>query len=114
MPYVHSVTYAAGTTGNQASIDFDPSIAPFNASAAVIVGAGATASFKLQFTVDNFDGPLMTDSAANWFDSTDIPAGTAASTTAAFITPVTRIRLVIAALSGGSLTLNTLQGLSTN
>jgi len=111
MPYTHSVTYSAPAT--TPSIDFDPSIAPFNASITCTLLSGATASYKLQYTTHNY-GVLDTDSNANWFDSPDIPSGTTASTFASFITPVTRVRLVIASLSGGTLQMETLQGLSTN
>lgn len=114
MPYQQSITYAAGTTGNQPSINLDHTISPFNASVIGIVGAGATTSYKLQVAYDNFDGPSMTDAAATWFDSTDIPAGTATSKVSVINNPVTRIRFVIASLSGGTLTMTAVQGLSKN
>jgi hypothetical protein len=111
MPYTHSVTYSS--SGTQPSVDFDPSIAPFNASITCTLLGGATASYKLQYTTHSY-GVLDTDSNANWFDSPDIPAGTTSSTFASFITPVTRVRLIIASLSGGTLQMETIQGLSTN
>jgi hypothetical protein len=107
----HSVVYT--TIGTKPSIDLDPAIAPFNATVAVTVVTGP-ASFKLQYTIDDFTDPLKTDASANWFDSTEIPAATAASIITVLNKPVTRVRLVIATLTAGSLQLQTQQGLSTN
>jgi len=107
----HDVTYT--TTGTKPSVDLDPSLAPFNATVAVTLTTGP-ASFKLQYTIDDFSDPLKTDATAAWFDSVDIPAGTAASIVASLPFPVSRIRLVIATLTAGSLRLQTQQGLSIN
>lgn len=112
MPYFQQQVYTAPATAP--SINPDPSIVPFNLFVQCIVGAGATASYKLQYTSDNFDGPGMTDASANWTDSTDIAAATATSKSSFIQTPVSRIRLVIATLTGGTLTLQARQGLSTN
>lgn len=111
MPYTRSVTYSAAAT--TPSVDFDASIAPFNAAITCTLLGGATASYKLQYTLHNY-GVLDTDSNANWYDSPDIPSGTTSSSFVSFITPVTRVRLVIASLSGGTLQMETIQGLSTN
>lgn len=107
----HDVTYT--TTGTKASVDLDPAIAPFNVSIAVTLTTGP-ASYKLQYTLDDFSDPLKTDATASWFDSTDIPGGTAASAVASLPFPVSRVRLVIATLTAGSLRLQTQQGMSIN
>ena len=112
MPYFQQRVYSAAAT--EVSLNLDTSIAPFNAVVNCIVGDGATASYKLQYTYDNFDGPLVTDSAANWIDSTDIPAATSTSKSSVLSVPVSQIRLVIATLSGGTLTIQVRQGLSIN
>lgn len=112
MPYFQQQIYSTAAT--EKSLNPDPAIAPFNLFVNCIVGGGATASYKLQYTTDNFDGPTMTDAAANWIDSTDIPAATATSKSSFIQTPVSRIRLVIATLTGGTLTLQMRQGLSIN
>jgi hypothetical protein len=111
MPYYQTLTYSAGTA--QASIGLDFSIVPFNASITVSLIGAATATYKLQYTMDPLSAPTAVDSSANWYDSPDIPAGTATSAFAAFITPVARVRLVFAAISG-SVQIQVLQGLSTN
>lgn len=114
MPYSKTITYPIGTNGTQASFDFDPSIAPFNASITCTLLNSATATYKLQYTTTTY-GVLTTDAQANWFDSPDIPAGTTASTFASFLTPITRARLVFsAALATGTMQVDVLQGLSTN
>ena len=111
MPLYQSVTYASGTTGTQPSINMDPSIAPFNATIAVTL-TGGTTSFKMQWSISPFE--TVSDANANWFDSTDIPASSAASKTSFVTTPYARVRLVIASLSGGNLVLETQQGISKN
>lgn len=107
----HDVTYT--TIGTKPSLDLDASITPFNVSVAVTLVTGPT-SYKLQYTIDDFSDPLKTDATASWFDSTEIPAATAASIFASLTKPVTRIRLVIATLTAGSLRLQTQQGMFTN
>ena len=114
MPYSKTITYVPGATGAQASFDFDPSIAPFNATITVSLLSSATATYKLQYTATTY-GVLTTDSQANWFDSPDIPAGTATGAFASFLTPITRARIVFsAALATGNMQLDIVQGMSTN
>ena len=114
MPYNRTVTYPAGSAGAMPSVDLDPSIAPSNAVASVVLNGAATGSFSLQYTLDDFSSPYMTDAQATWFTSPDIPLGSAANVNAAFVLPVTRIRVVFASLAGGSCTLRVLQGMSIN
>jgi len=111
MPLQRTETYT--TTGTKGSWNCDPSITPFELSVAVTFVTGPV-SYKLQYTYDNMDSALATDANANWFDSTAIPAGTATAKEAAFTSPITRIRLVIATLTAGSITMTMLQGISTN
>jgi hypothetical protein len=114
MPYSKTIVYPVGANGAQASFDFDPSIAPFNATITVSLLNSATATYKLQYTTTTY-GVLTTDSQANWFDSTDIPAGTATNAFASFLTPITRARIVFSvALATGTMQLDVVQGLSTN
>lgn len=105
----HDITYS--TTGNMPSVNFDPAIVPFNAN--LYCTLSNTGTYKLQYTLDTYDDPLMTDASANWIDSNDIPAGTTVSSGAAMPFPVTRARIVIAALSG-TLRFQSQQGMSTN
>lgn len=112
MPLSRTQTYTG--PGTTASWNLDPSIAPFDVSISCAVLGGATASYKLQYSYDTLDNPTLGDSSATWFDSTDIPAATATSKSSALVSPVARIRLVIATLTGGTLQMTTLQGMSIN
>jgi hypothetical protein len=59
------------------------------------------------------DDPDIADTAALWFDSVNIPAGSTASLVTNMMFPVSRVRLIISAISG-TITLQTLQGYTTN
>lgn len=109
MPALYrTVTYSA--TGNGASINLDPSIAPFQVAVACSIAVSAT--YKIQYSLDPMD---ITDANATWFDSTGIPPGTTTASVTTFVGPVSRVRPVIASLgSSGSVTVQTYQGISTN
>lgn len=96
------------TTGTKGSINLDPSIADFRVTVAVTVGNSAT--FGMQYSLDPMS---VSDANALWFDSTDIPAGSSASEIAVLTAPVSRIRFVVAAVSG-TLSVQVLQGISVN
>lgn len=101
-------TVAYTTTGTKTSVALDKSIVPFNASIGVTVGT--TGTYTLQYSFD----PLTTaDASALWFDSINLPAGTTTSGVTAIVAPVSKVRLVIAAISG-TVTLQATQGFSTN
>jgi len=101
-----SVAYT--TTGTKDSVNLDPSIAPF--AVTIGVNVGTTATYGMQFSLDPMD---VSDANAIWYDSGDIPTGTTTSATSFILSPVSRVRLVIAAVSG-TLTLQTQQGFSVN
>lgn len=106
MALYNTVTYT--TTGTKASVNLDPSIAPFQAAVACTLGS--TATYKLQFSLDPM---TVADASATWQDSTGIPASTTANAATTFIGPVSRVRVVIAAV-GSTLILQVSQGISTN
>lgn len=107
MPLYQTITYT--TTGTKASLNLDPSIVPFNATVAATISG--TVAYKMQYSLTPF---TTADASAQWFDSGDIPSGTSTSATSSFLFPVSRIRLVIATLTGGSIILEVNQGISTN
>jgi hypothetical protein len=112
MPLQRTETYTS--TGTKPSWNCDPSITPFQLSVAVDLLGAATATFGLQYSYDTLDSPTATDDDAKWFDSATIPAGTTADAQQSFVnTPIARIRIVIAALSG-SLKMTMLQPMSVN
>ena len=106
MAYSRYTTYAISTTGEQPSVNLDPSINPFSVTVAVWV-VGGSASFGLEWSFDDF--ATVTDANARWFTDKLIPTGTTASTYENYNTPATRVRLNIASNSGG-LELKVLQG----
>lgn len=106
MPLFQSVVYSAPATTQ--SLNLDPSIVPFNAT--IICTLSGTASYKMQYAVTPF---TVADSSTNWVDSGDIPSGTTTSAVSGIITPVSRVRLVIASISG-SITMEVTQGFSSN
>lgn len=110
MPYGRKETYT--TIGTKPSWNLDASIVPFNATLACSFVTGPV-SYKVQYSLDEL-GPTQTDADATWFDSVGIPAGTATDAVAALVSPVTMIRIVIATLTAGSITMQVRQGLSTN
>lgn len=111
MPLRRTETYT--TIGTKDSWNCDPSITPFNLSLAISFVTGPVA-YGIQYSYDTQDDPKLGDAAAVWFDSTVIPAGTAAAAQQQFTTPIARLRIVIATLTAGSLTMTMLQGISTN
>ena len=106
MALTHSVAYT--TTGTKTSVNMDASIAPFNASVGVTLSS--TGTYGLQYSLSDVN---ISDTNALWFDSVNIPSGTTASKVTNFMFPVSRVRLVIVA-NGGTITLETLQGFTTN
>jgi len=101
-------TVAYTTTGTKASLNLDPSIADFKVTVATTVGT--TATYKMEYSLDPM---TVADSDALWFENATIPAGTTTSKVALITTPIARVRLVIAAVSG-TLTIQVRQGISVN
>ena len=106
MALSHEVAYT--DTGTKLSVNLDPSISPFNAS--VVCNLSSTGTYKLQYSLSGSD---VSDAAAIWVDSANIPAGTTATAVSNFMFPVSRCRLIIAA-NGGTITLQVLQGYTNN
>lgn len=106
MSFYRTESYTTAiTTG---SINLDPYVAPFIATVACTLVAG-TISYKMQYSLDPM---TVSDAAALWFDSGDIPAGTAASAVSTIINPISRIRFVIASINTGPLTVQVTQGMN--
>lgn len=106
MPLYQTLTYT--TTGTKQSLNLDPSIVPFNA--AITVALTGTADYKLQYSLTPF---TIADASANWLDIPGTAASITTSTSVPLLTPVSRVRMVITAVSG-TLVLEINQGFSTN
>lgn len=98
------------TTGTKDSWNADPAIVPFNLHVMCTLVAG-TVSYKLQSSLDPMS---IADADATWIDSGDIPSATATSASTLFSSPVSRVRVIIAAIATGPLKVQMRQGLSTN
>lgn len=109
MALARYTTYASGTTGEQPSINLDPSINPFAVTAAVwLVGSG---SYGLEWSFDDF--ATVSDANARWFLDLLIPVGTTSSKYENYNTPATRVRINIASNTGG-IEFKILQAFTTN
>lgn len=106
MPLYRTITYT--TTGTKQSLNLDPSIVPFNA--AITAALTGTADYKFQYSLTPF---TIADASANWLDIPGTASSITTSTSVPLLTPVARVRLVIAAISG-SLVVEINQGFSTN
>jgi len=91
-----SVSYS--TTGSKEAIAIDWRIAPVNVGYAVIVPNGVTTSVTLDHTYDNVNDPSVTPV---WIASTAITA----TTEGTIAVPFQFVRLTIASISGGAVTL---------
>lgn len=111
MPILYR-TQTYTTTGTMQSWNLDHTAMPFNAALRVTLNTGAV-NYRLQWTLTPL-GPTDADTVGNWVDSTDIPANTTGSASSTFFTPVARIRVVIGTATAASLTVETLQSMSTN
>ncbi len=79
---------------------------PFNASYAVVL-VGATATFGVQFTLDD---PNNANVTPVWFNDATNGTGVTASAVGNYTFPVRALRLNVAALSGGTIRFVVLQG----
>lgn len=91
-----SVSYS--TTGTKEAIAIDWRIAPVNVGYAIIVPGGVTTSLTLDHTYDNVNDPNITPV---WISSAAITATSEGS----IVVPYQFVRLTIATLSGGAVTL---------
>lgn len=110
MAYSSYRTYATSTTGEQPSVNLDPSINPFSVTVAVHVVSGS-ASFGLEWSFDDY--ATVSDTNAVWFTDKMIPVGSTTDIYENYNTPATRVRINIASNSGG-LQLKVLQGYTIN
>lgn len=111
MPYYRVETYT--TTGTKGSWNLDGSIVPFNASVAITPNGG-TANVTLQYSLNPLNNPTDTDTLANWVNSSLATALTTGTTVATFSNPIARIRVIIGTSAATTITVEAMQGLSTN
>lgn len=94
--------------GVSTPIPLDIYIAPFQVSTAVLLSAGASLTYKLQYTFDDVFAADFNPSTATWFDSADLTAETA-SASAVLNFPVTAVRLNVTPFTSGDATIVVIQ-----
>lgn len=100
------VSVSSQTTS--ATIPLDQYIAPFNVSVGVALSAGASLTYKVQYTFDDVFASTFNPSTATWFDHSTLVSKTA-SADGNFSMPVSAIRLNVTAYTSGTATMNVLQ-----
>lgn len=100
------VTVSSATTSQV--IPLDQYISPFNASIGVTLSAGATLTYKVQYTFDDVFASAFSPATATWFDHATLTAKTASSD-GNFAYPVTACRLNVAPYTSGTATINVVQ-----
>lgn len=93
LPYVQR----SSTTGAKAPFLCDYSQSPFNMSVAAVLEGAATATYAVQYTLDDLNDASITPV---WFDDAKLPTGTAANGVSNYMFPVRAVRINIAAISG--------------
>lgn len=99
------------TVGSQTSsvwIPTDYLTNPFNVSFGCVISAGATLTYKAQYTYDDVLDPDVTPVA---FDHTSL-TGKSANADGSITFPVRGVRLTVTAYTGGDVTLTLLQGVT--
>ena len=100
----YQLTNAVGTA---APITLDWTQPVFNASFAVELQGSSTATFSVQFSLDD-----MTTTTPTWFYDANVGQNTTATFVGNYMFPVTAVRLVTSSLSaGGSIIFAVLQGI---
>lgn len=91
MPYSRTIT----ATGAQPAFAPDIMQSPFNLSAGVVLLAGATATYGIEFTLDDVNDP-----SAVWFPDANLAPGQTANGVTNYMFPVRGIRVNVTALTG--------------
>jgi hypothetical protein len=95
-------------TGSGTPVAVDWTVLPPNLSFAVELQGNATATFGVQYTLDD----LNTSRATAWYYTTDVPQGSTATYVGSLVKPVTALRCEVASLTAaGSIIFAVLQGI---
>lgn len=100
------VTVGAATTSQPIPLDHYKT--PFNVSLGCGLSAGASLTYKVQYTYDNVQDPAFSPATATWYDHATLVAKTTTSDgNIAF--PVTAVRLNVTLWTSGTVTLAVIQ-----
>jgi hypothetical protein len=112
-PLSRFVTISA--TGASDPYNLDSSISPFNVAIQVYVGVGVTATYSVEYTLDELSLPSGAPNPnVRWTTDPQFPVATAATATGNYAFPISAVRVNVATISGGGLELKIRQSLSTN
>lgn len=96
------------STGTTDPVVMDWTLVPFNASFAVELQGATTATFAVQYTLDDVNGT----NTVKWFNDANVGANSTSSAAGNYVAPVRALRLNTSALSAsGSIIFAVLQGL---
>ena len=102
------IRVAVGSATTSPVIPLDQYISPFNVSVGVALSAGASLTYKVQYTYDDVFSPTFSAATATWFDHSTL-TGKTASADGNFSMPVSAIRLNVTPYTSGTATMNVLQ-----
>lgn len=89
-------------------VPLDQYISPENVTVAVVLSAGASLTYKVQYTFDDVFAATFNPATANWNDHATLVSKTA-SADGNFAFPVTGVRLNVTPYTSGTATLTVLQ-----
>ena len=89
-------------------VPLDQYISPENVSIGVTLSAGASLTYKVQYTYDDVFASTFSPATATWFDHATL-TGKTASSDGNFAFPVVAVRLNVTPYTSGTATLNVLQ-----
>ncbi len=96
------------STGTTSPVCMDWTLVPFNASFAVELQGNTTATFAVQYTLDDVNGA----GTVTWFNDANVGANSTTSAAGNYIAPVRSLRLNTSTLSAsGTIQFVVLQGL---
>jgi len=102
------IRVAVGSATVSAPIPLNTNVDPFNVSIGVTLSAGASLTYKVQYTYDDVWDPAFNAATATWFDHATI-TGKIASFDGNFTSPVVACRLNVTPYTSGTATMTVLQ-----
>ena len=100
------VTVGSQTTSNV--IPLDNYRTPFNIGIGCALSAGASLTYKVQYTYDDVQAAAFNPNTATWFDHATLAAKTASSD-GNITVPVSALRLNVTAYTSGTVTMTVIQ-----
>ena len=101
------VTLGSATTSNV--IPLDNYRTPFNVGIGCVLSAGASLTYKVQYTYDDVQASTFSPSTATWFDHATLAPAKTTTSDGNIIVPVTAIRLNVTAWTSGTVTMTVIQ-----